>query len=134
MNTRPICATETVLENLVAASLSRFSFHNDPTVMPGIPDRYVVGGNWIEFKNEITFDRTSKALNRQRKWLSLLHNASDKAWVCALIGELLYLEQWNVWREREKRRIGRLVQMGGSPFSVTNQDAIICTVRYVFHV
>lgn len=127
MKSRPICATEKALEQRVAGVLTDnhyFNFHNDPTMMPGIPDRYVVRGCWIEFKNEPTFDATKRSLNRQRKWLNILDNAGDQALVCVLIGNELYFESWSVWKLREQRKIGRLTVMMGSPFRVKTVDDI----------
>lgn len=97
-------SNENALEKRVAAalrSLGLYSHHNDATTYPGIPDRYVVGGQWIEFKREATTKATIKSLDRQRKWLDALHQAGDKPWVCCWIDGFMYFEPWHVWKLRE---------------------------------
>lgn len=82
------------------------NWHNDPEMYPGIPDRYVVGGNWIELKVEPSFQRTMAKIERQRAWLDKLTEAGDMTWVVALvkgkIGQdpLLYAESWVTFKQR----------------------------------
>lgn len=77
----------------------------------GIPDRYVIGGNWIEFKHVIYPMRNDRNLLRtngkvfspaQIRTMDDLVAAGDRVFVCILIStpsfERVLLEQWDAIR------------------------------------
>lgn len=84
--------SEATFEGKFAKSLKRlglYNWHTADNFKPGVPDRYVVGGNWIEFKaipyvgtRQITPTRFFKPA--QQNELTRLHEAGDRAWVCIL--------------------------------------------------
>lgn len=89
---QPSRSTEAAFEKKFAAALLRrgiFSWHTAEKFISGIPDRYVVKGNWIEFKaipytgtRRITPQRFFKP--GQRLWLNRLHEQGDRTFACIL--------------------------------------------------
>jgi len=87
-----------------------YSWHTSDQFKPGVPDRYVVGGNWIEFKaipytgkRAITPERFLSPA--QKNELTRLHESGDRAWVCILFqpeqGEAtVMLCPWVVLRDK----------------------------------
>jgi len=85
-------STEAAFEKRFAKALTRLgllSYHTSEKFISGIPDRYVVGGNWIEFKaipytgkRQITPVRFFSA--SQKLWMNRLGEAGDRVWVCIL--------------------------------------------------
>jgi len=85
-------STEAAFEKRVAKVLEGvglMSYHTAERFYKGIPDRYVAGGNWIEFKavpysgtRRITPTRFFKP--EQKLWLTRFHNAGDRVFVCIL--------------------------------------------------
>jgi hypothetical protein len=121
---KPILSTEKALEKRVSDTLTRLGYlnwHNDPTTMPGIPDRYVRGGTFIEFKHEPTFEKAMRGFDRQRTFMNKLESGGDEAWACALIGNRLYFEPWRVWKKREAMPDRRTTPyLGYSPWSLVD--------------
>lgn len=102
--------SETWLEKKLAAGLTArglLNFHMSDPTKPGIPDRYVVGGNWIEVKQGKTFADLRSGFDRQRTFLDKLEHG-DNTFVCALWQQnnftlpMLFLEYWRVWKRREQ--------------------------------
>lgn len=103
--------TEARFEKRVADNLGVFSYHCSEKNFAGVPDRYVAGGNWIEFK--VIPCSSSRAVNpkrlfriEQRRWLSKLDAQGDRSWACVMFqasgGAYIVLEPWRVFDEREK--------------------------------
>lgn len=75
-----------------------YNFHVAHKVMRGVPDRYAVGGNWIELKS-IPLDRSVSPVryfsHDQRNFLADIHDRGDRAWACIIFqvdrGEPLWL-------------------------------------------
>lgn len=86
------CISEAVFEGKFAKCLTAiglYNYHTADQFKPGVPDRYVVGGNWIEFKaipysgnRAITPERFFDPV--QKNELTRLHDGGDRAWVCIL--------------------------------------------------
>ena len=82
-------STEAAFERRFAIYLDDMgimSRHNSDRYEIGIPDRYVVGGNWIEFKvMDISGKRKVKPLRlfetEQKNKLTEYHEAGDRSWV-----------------------------------------------------
>lgn len=94
------CTSEKDLEDKVARALTAsgvLTFHVDPSTYPGLPDRYVAGGNWIEFKYAKTWARVNKDLNRQRTWLNKLYAAGEGVFVCAYVPGRIFFGTWGQW-------------------------------------
>ncbi len=87
-----------------------YSWHTSDQFKPGVPDRYVVGGNWIEFKAiPFTGKRAMTPVRffspAQKNELTRLHDNGDRAWVCILFqpeqGEAtVMLCPWVVLRDK----------------------------------
>jgi hypothetical protein len=84
--------TEARFEKRVAQILEElglFSFHTSEKYIAGIPDRYVVGGNWIEFKVFPCDGRRRVNSHRlfepeQKLYLRKLHESGDRTWVAIM--------------------------------------------------
>jgi hypothetical protein len=83
--------TETSFERKFEDCLRQLGFkshHACPDWEPGVPDRYVCGGTWIEFKS-LGYDRSVMPWNaispQQRAHLQAFTDAGDKCWVCILL-------------------------------------------------
>lgn len=119
------CTSEARLESRLASELTQaglLTWHNDPQYMPGIPDRYVGGGNWIELKFETNFGSASRALNRQRTFLNMLekHNEGVYVMVYLTASKLLFIEPWHQWKMREAHYPAPMAmydKIGNSPCS-----------------
>ena len=89
---QPSRSTEAAFEKKFAAALMRrgiFSWHTAEKFISGIPDRYVVHGNWIEFKAIPYTGRRRLTPQRffspsQKLWLNKLDQVGDRAWACIL--------------------------------------------------
>jgi hypothetical protein len=88
------------------------SYHTTDAVQSGIPDRYVTGGRWIEFKI-ILYAGTRKLdplvhfSPAQKIWLDNLTKAGDQCWANILFqksdGEERFLHMpWHSLRDRGK--------------------------------
>jgi hypothetical protein len=89
------------------------SHHACPDWEPGVPDRYVCGGTWIEFKS-LGYDRSVMPWNaispQQRAHLQSFTDAGDKCWVCILLcheddgdDDRVVLLPWLVFKEKYER-------------------------------
>ena len=85
-------STEAAFEKKFAAALLRAgikSHHTAEKFVQGMPDRYVMGGNWVEIK-QIAYTGTRKITPSrlfspaQRLWLDDLHGGGDRAWALVL--------------------------------------------------
>lgn len=94
---------ETAVEQRIANELARLGFqsrHMHDRFFPGTWDRYVVGGNWIEFKVMKMGDqcRSYNLLRQfspeQRAFGASWHKAGDRMFGCVLIGDHLVFEPW----------------------------------------
>lgn len=73
----------------VLKSLGLFSYHVAERWYAGIPDRYVVGGNWIEFKVVPCSGKRSVNPVRlfkphQRNFLDKFSASGDRTWACVM--------------------------------------------------
>lgn len=85
-------STEAAFEKKFAAALWRAglkSHHTAEKFIQGMPDRYVMGGNWVEIK-QIPYTGTRKITPSrffspaQRLWLDGLHAGGDRTWALVL--------------------------------------------------
>lgn len=84
-------STEASFEKRVADVLQKkiglFTYHVAERYYAGIPDRYVVGGNWVEFK-VIGYSGNRKVNPHrlfspsQRVFLDKFSNSGDRTWAC----------------------------------------------------
>ena len=85
------------------------SYHTTDSVKTGIPDRYVVGGRWIEFKI-ILFAGTRKLdplvhfSPAQKNWMDNLVGAGDECWANILFQtsdgeERFFMMPWEMLRD-----------------------------------
>lgn len=103
---------ESRFERRVADALKKlglFSYHVAERWYAGIPDRYVVGGNWIEFK--VIPCSGTRAVNpirlfkpAQRNFLDKFAASGDRTWACVMFqpekGEPhMVLLPWHTLRE-----------------------------------
>ncbi len=70
-------------------AIGLYNWHTSDQFKPGVPDRYVVGGNWIEFKAIPYTGKRAMTPERffspaQKNELTRLHERGDRAWVCIL--------------------------------------------------
>ncbi len=69
-------------------SLGVLNHHACPVWEPGIMDRYVAGGRWIEFKS-LAYDRSCMPWNAfsldQKRKMQEFSDAGEKVWVCVLL-------------------------------------------------
>lgn len=89
---KPKRITEAKFEGKFASALTRasiFSWHTSEKFIAGIPDRYVVRGNWLEFKvipytgkRQITPQRFFSA--EQKLWMNKLARGGDRVFACIL--------------------------------------------------
>jgi hypothetical protein len=85
-------STEHRFEQRVANCLTEmgiWNYHACPDWSPGIPDRYLQGGRWIEFKSLAYRDSFTWKYrifpNEQGRKLEELWRAGDKPYVCILL-------------------------------------------------
>lgn len=86
-------STEGRQEKRVAQILSDFglfSYHTADRFTPGVPDRYMVGGTWIEFKILACRGNRPIFLTRgftpaQKNWLKNLHDKGDFTFGCIFV-------------------------------------------------
>lgn len=99
---------EKQFEKNFAASLARvglYSWHVSERNFKGIPDRYIVGGNWCELK-AIHFERPFTPLREfrpeQPPKLNRFDRAGDRTWVAILFmsseGSWSYIDTWPVFK------------------------------------
>ena len=99
-------STEAAFENAFAARLRKaqvYSRHMSDAI-PGLPDRYIRGGMWIEFKSlfrkrgEFTHGEGLSA--EQKRTMADLCAAGDRVFYCALLdtgsGDKTFA--WETWR------------------------------------
>lgn len=115
--------TEARFEKRVAsclAELGLMSYHTSEKYYAGIPDRYVVGGNWIEFKilpcgGRRSVSPRSKFKPQQKQYLSKFHENGDRTWACIMFqpkhGEAyIVLVPWHrmqsQWTRLDWQRLG----------------------------
>lgn len=111
--------TENTFERTVSAWLTKqgiMNFHQDHKFVGGVPDRYVAGGNWIEFKrilfvggargSKFNSDMTKQFTARQRTFMDRWDAQGDRTWVCVLVLSQEYprmiLEPWRYYMYRYK--------------------------------
>ena len=90
---KPSKSTESSQEKRVAAILADFglfSYHTADRHTPGVPDRYIVGGSWIEFKVLPCRGNRPVFLTRgfsppQKNWLKNLHDKGDFTFGCVFV-------------------------------------------------
>ena len=122
--------TENVFERAICAWLNKqgiMNFHQDHKFRGGVPDRYVAGGNWIEFKRVLfvassrnsryNVDLTKQFSARQKTFLHKWNEQGDRTWVCVLILSQQYprfvLEPWDYWTTHYKLiNIQKILQLG----------------------
>jgi hypothetical protein len=127
-----VFTNEAHLEKVAATKLvglGVMSFHNDPGTYPGIPDRYIAGGNWIEFKRAATIQAANRSIDRQRAFINRLVRAGDRVWVCVAVPGLLYLESWEDWNSRIAGGPGAaytLVTGRGRGLGMTRWSPMVC--------
>lgn len=105
--------SEATFEGKLAKALKArglYSWHTSDQFKPGVPDRYVVGGNWIEIKAiPYTGKRAITPVRFfapcQKNELDRLHERGDRAWACILFqpeqGEAtVLLCPWIVLRDK----------------------------------
>jgi len=94
---------------ILQRKLGLWNYKPHERAQPGIPDRYIVGGNWIEFKHmtffmtkpkEILGAKSRKAFSvPQVRKLDALLQAGDRPFVCVLVSspvrERVWIEQWD---------------------------------------
>ncbi len=93
----------------VLKQLGLFSYHVAERWYAGIPDRYVVGGNWIEFKVVPCSGKRRVNPYRlfspgQRNFLDKFSKSGDRTWACVMFqpyeGEpYMVLLPWHDFRE-----------------------------------
>lgn len=138
-------STEHTLEVRLADVLKAVgheSIHNDPTLMKGIPDRYVMGagGLWIEVKRERSWGKLVNGFDRQKEFLDMLYEQGDKAWVLALLEDdrptpLLWFERWSHFRTRSAgvfRSTALERSVTGSPYEVPTYEALDEAIKHGF--
>jgi len=118
-------STEATFEKRVADVLKKlglFSYHVAERWYAGIPDRYVVGGNWIEFK--VIPCSGTRAVNPyrlfkpgQRNFLDKFAKSGDRTWACVMFqpeaGEpYMILLPWHEFREHGKWTMDQVQQEG----------------------
>lgn len=95
---RPASITEHKFETTIAWYLRRqglLNYHTTDRYIGGIPDRYIAGGNWLEFKR-VVLPRVKNPLRgrcalmhglsqRQMSFLNKWHKAGDKTWLAILV-------------------------------------------------
>lgn len=96
---KPRIPRESAFEKTVCDALGIYSRHMSDR-LAGVPDRYVAGGTWIEFKVN------GRPTMEQNRTMDGLVRAGDKVWVCTLKvgkdGSKIILEKWGtalVWVE-----------------------------------
>ena len=100
---------ERTFENRVGSILSKldiYNFHVEDKM--GLPDRYVAGGNWIEFKRTIWNKRGILHIMpllrpAQRNRLNMLTRGGDRCWVAVNIYAEMHnhviIKPWVWWTE-----------------------------------
>ncbi len=88
------------------------SYHTTDSVVCGIPDRYITGGRWIEFKiilyaGSRGLDPTTHFSPAQKIWLDKLTAAGDQCWANILFqksdGEERFMHiKWEYLRDMGK--------------------------------
>lgn len=102
-------SSETQFENKITKILHKldiFSYHVSEKRYMGIPDRYVQGGRWIEFKQCAVVKTVTpgRYLSRsQERFINDFYEAGDKPYVCVLFQFRLkppkaILEPWETFR------------------------------------
>ena len=74
---KPRIPRESAFEKTVCDALGLYSRHMSDR-LAGVPDRYVAGGTWIEFKVN------GKPSKEQQRTMERLVQAGDNVWVCTL--------------------------------------------------
>lgn len=112
----PQSTTEARFEKRVADCLEKIglmSFHTSEKYVAGIPDRYVVGGNWIEFKvypcgggRRVNAHRLFS--EQQKNYLSAFHRNGDRTWVAVMFQPIhsdayIVIEPWRSFRQYWRR-------------------------------
>ena len=123
----PRKSTEAQFERKIAKHLDTlgiFSYHVSEKSYMGIPDRYVAGGRWIEFKQAaVIHGLTPKRLfsSGQLKFMDTFLDAGDTPYVCILFqfseGEpVCVLQGWEEFREMAgKKWINSYIRASGHP-------------------
>lgn len=94
----------------ILKSKGLFNWKPSDRVRAGVPDRYVAGGNWIEFKHAVYFMRGPKTLIRmftaeQKRMMEDIIKGGDRAYVGIKIspttddGDRFWLEEWPKFKE-----------------------------------
>lgn len=122
--------TENTFERTVCAWLTKqgiLNFHQDHKFKGGVPDRYVAGGNWIEFKrvlfvggargSHFNVDLTKQFSGRQRTFMDRWDLQGDRTWACVLVLSREYprmiLEPWRYYLARYKYiNIAKVLDLG----------------------
>jgi len=106
----------------ILKKLGLFSYHTAERWYAGIPDRYVVGGNWIEFK--VIPCSGVRAVNpyrlfkpAQRNLLDKFDASGDRTWACVMFqpskGEPhMILFPWHVFRAHGPWTVDDILQGG----------------------
>lgn len=104
----PRGSTEARFEARICGKLGVYSHHTADKWLTGIADRYVAGGNWIEFKvMTLSGKRPASPLrlftHEQKMFLDRMDKNGDRSWACVQFrfpsATFTVLVPWRVMRE-----------------------------------